>query len=161
MAESSRRVLLPSKFRIAEHLLMPADRPWAVPFCSACAAHVARTREITTLAKKRWTRAAMVIFAPALVAHDLLIVATPIFIFGSLAVFALSRLKVRKVPISTGCVAPTSAVVRRGPERGSQYLVRCLNPRYEERFRARNPGAGSSPSAAGTQAESGACATAK
>lgn len=136
LAASAERVLLPSKFRIAEHLLMPEDRPWEVPFCEPCARHVARTREITSQAKKRWTRTAMVLFAPALVAHDLLIVSTPIFILGSLLVFGLSRLKVRRVPIAPGCVSPTPAVVRRGPERGSQYLVRCLNPRYEERFRA-------------------------
>lgn len=136
LADAARLVLLPSRFRIAEHLLMPEDRPWEVPFCERCAEHVARTRAITAEAKRRWTQVAMVLFAPAMVAHDLLIICTPIFIFGSILVYGLSRLKVRNVPIAPDCVAPTPAVVRRGPERGSQYLVRCLNPRYEERFRA-------------------------
>lgn len=136
LAESASRVLVPSKFRIAEHLLMPEDRPWEVPFCERCAEHVSGTRHIAAEAKRRWTRIAMVLFAPALVAHDLLVIATPLFIFGSILVYALTRLRVRQVPITPDCVAPTPAVLRRGPERGSQYFVRCLNPRYEERFRA-------------------------
>ncbi len=119
---------------------MPLDRHWEVPFCTECAGHVSKTREISVSAKKRWTQVALVLFAPALVAHDLLVISTPMFLFGSLVVFALSRLKIRRVPTGPDCVSPTPAVVRRGPERGSQYFVRCLNPRYEDRFLAGQAG---------------------
>ncbi|MBM3270752.1 MAG: hypothetical protein FJZ01_24230 [Candidatus Sericytochromatia bacterium] len=135
MAPTDRELSVPSRFRAADSLLGPTDKPWRVPYCEPCLAHVREAWARVGSFKKRWARTAAFALVPGLVFHALLVPLITLFLLGSVAVLALARARERTVGIGSACACPGPAVLRRGPS-GSRYWVRFRNRDYAERFAA-------------------------
>lgn len=131
--EASGHLVVNSKFRAAESLLKPVDRPWKVPYCDECLAHVDAAWRRGGSLKKRWMMVAVLLFLPGLLVHAVLIAMIPVFLLGTGIVYAIAGHRMRQVKTRPECAAPTPAVLRRGPDR-DRYFIRLLNPAYAERY---------------------------
>lgn len=142
LADATDHLVVRSKFRAAESLLKPVDRPWNVPYCDACLEHVEAAWSRGGSLKKRWMMVAVLLFLPGLLVHALLVAMIPVFLAGTGIVYAIANARMRQVKVAPACAAPTPAVLRRGPDR-DRYFVRFLNGAYAERFNAVAPDAAS------------------
>lgn len=129
-----------SQLRVSGSMMRPVDRPWLVPYCPHCQAHV-------NLAEERggrfFRKPAIVIVFCMLPFLPLEVVRWVALVLGgsTLAVlYGIARLRMRSVQSGPSCAAVSLAVLRKGPA-GDRYAIKILNAGFARAFEAFRAGA--------------------